>query len=188
MYSIIRHQINNQVYYAINDVPENEKFYSVTTILQSYNSDTYRFANLDVMEKHIRMEKGTRIHSYLQDIANINSIKIRDDDKSQLNKIIIALDKLQAVIKGVELSVVSKIHTYAGRLDCIAYIEYGNKKHLAIIDYKTTKRAKNKDQLIGYYMQLAAYRQAYYETYGALTEAICVIICNQKNKIQFNEI
>lgn len=72
-------------------------------------------------------------------------------------------DKISKVISIEETLYSHQMGGYAGRVDNI----YENKNsHLLILDFKTSRKAKKKEWIENYFMQIAAYFLAYWEMHG----------------------
>jgi genome maintenance exonuclease 1 len=67
----------------------------------------------------------------------------------------------------------------AGTVDCIA--EYNGK--LAVIDFKTSKRNKTKDDIHDYFMQCSAYAVAYEEMTGIPVPNILILISTDEHGV-----
>ena len=72
------------------------------------------------------------------------------------------LDKHVGLIAGLELPLYSDFLRVAGRVDCIAKWD----DIWSIIDFKTSKRKKTKDQVYNYMCQEACYAYMFYERTG----------------------
>lgn len=94
-----------------------------------------------------------------------------------------ALDKLNNV-RILEKALYSHRLEVAGTVDCIA--EHNGE--LAIVDFKTSKRLKKKEQIDDYFMQGAFYFNAYYEITGELPKKIVIMISVIDGTLQEYEI
>lgn len=94
-----------------------------------------------------------------------------------------ALDKLNNV-RILEKALYSHRLEVAGTVDCIA--EHDGE--LAIVDFKTSKRLKKKEQIDDYFMQGAFYFNAYYEITGELPKKIVIMISVIDGTLQEYEI
>jgi len=82
------------------------------------------------------------------------------------------LDEHIGTVHGVELRMFSDELRTAGTADLIAY----DKGELAVIDYKTSKRWKKKEEITTYFMQSAAYANMVKEHYGLEVKKIVVLM------------
>ena len=72
----------------------------------------------------------------------------------------------------------------AGTVDCIA--EYEGK--LSVIDFKTSKRIKSREDIYNYFMQCAAYAVAFEERTGISVPRIVIIMgVDDENTLIFKE-
>ena len=83
----------------------------------------------------------------------------------------------------------SKVLGIAGTVDCIA--EYTGKSgvpELAVIDFKTSKRVKTRDDIHGYFMQTSAYAVAFEELTGIPVGRLVIIMgVDNENPLLFTE-
>ena len=120
---------------------------------------------------------GTELHKINEDY--LNNIDIEDLDKKYTNIIPKAhfynmrsvLDKIDN-IHTLEAGVYSDEFKLAGRVDCIA--EYDGE--LSIIDFKTSKKEKPEDWILGYFVQATAYAQAWKERTGEDVKNIVILM------------
>lgn len=87
-------------------------------------------------------------------------------------------------ISGVEEPLFSLKHGYAGTCDC----SYFTGNSIIIRDYKSSSREKTKDEIEAYYMQVAAYMNAYEEMYDLEVAKGQIMISNEKTGLQIFEI
>ena len=102
--------------------------------------------------------RGTAIHTLCEDYLNGKSAEPSMFDQQVFNSIIPHLDKIDN-IHALESKLYSDYLQVAGTVDCIA--EYDGK--LSIIDFKTSRRIKKKEDIDGYFIQTAAYAVAFEE-------------------------
>jgi genome maintenance exonuclease 1 len=82
------------------------------------------------------------------------------------------LDENVSIVHGLEVPLYSDKLRVAGRVDCLALW----KNELAIIDFKTSKRAKRREDISGYFTQTAAYAFMTYERTGMLPKQIVIMM------------
>jgi genome maintenance exonuclease 1 len=102
--------------------------------------------------------RGTRIHSLCESFLNNEPVKPDMFDHYTWDSILPELSKINN-IHALETPLYSDHLEVAGTVDCIA--EYEGK--LAVIDFKTSKRVKSRDDIHNYFMQCAAYAVAFEE-------------------------
>ena len=158
-----------------------EAYKSVTTII-SEKSDTQW---LDDWRDRIGHEeanaittmagnRGTDIHEMAEKYVRgqewwdgRTSININD-----FRKLIPLLDAKISNIRGTELKLFSHHLKAAGTCDLVC--NWNNE--IAIVDYKTSRRMKTKDDILGYLIQATAYAVMFQELYGTRVDKIVVII------------
>ena len=82
-----------------------------------------------------------------------------------------ALDRMNN-IRALEVGLYSHALKVAGTVDCVAELD----GTLAIVDFKTSKREKKKEQIESYFMQGAFYFAGYHEITGELPKQISILI------------
>ena len=119
--------------------------------------------------------RGTRIHQLCEDYINgaevdISKYSITDADSFKPIKKI--LDHYVDNVHLQETRLYSDYLEMAGTVDCIA--EYAGK--LAVIDFKTATKAKNREYILNYFCQATAYAIMYEERTGIPVPNIVIII------------
>lgn len=89
------------------------------------------------------------------------------------------LDRIDNV-RALEVGLFSHRLKVAGTVDCVAELD----GVLTIIDFKTSKRPKKKQDIESYYIQGAYYFNAYYEITGELPRKIAILISVQDGTCQ----
>lgn len=120
--------------------------------------------------------RGTYIHSYCEDLI-LNKpldyksmMPIHKSMFKQLEKLLIEhVDNIR-VSEGYLYSDTFKV---AGAVDLIA--EYDGV--LSIIDFKTSRSRKNKDHILGYFLQVSLYAYMFWERTGILINDLVLTIC-----------
>lgn len=156
---------------------ENEKYYpSITTILgntptaekqKSLNDwrNSLGAGKADAITEEAR-RRGTAVHTlaerYLlgQELEQKGDL-FKEDDKKAFNVLKLKLKNIVEVW-GQEKVLYSDVLEVAGRCDLICVY----KEFPAIVDYKTARRIKNKDEIEDYKLQLAFYSIAHNEMFG----------------------
>lgn len=83
------------------------------------------------------------------------------------------LDRIELVY-AVEIPLFSKYLRVAGRCDCVARINGVDQ----IIDFKTSKKSKNREDIENYFMQASCYNFMLNELYGFKIDRFSIIITN----------
>jgi genome maintenance exonuclease 1 len=115
--------------------------------------------------------RGTRIHTLCEKYLSNEEINPTIFDSQNWNEIKEYLNNIDN-IHALETPLFSHHLQVAGTVDCIA--EYNGK--LAVIDFKTSKRNKSKEDIHDYFMQCSAYAVAYEEMTGIPVPNILILI------------
>ena len=119
--------------------------------------------------------RGTRIHQLLEDYINgseIDTTKYSFADADNFKLIKGVLDSDVDNIHLQEERLYSDYLEMAGTVDCVA--EYKGK--LSIIDFKTARKAKNRDHIKNYFLQATAYAIMYEERFDIPVNRIVIMI------------
>lgn len=87
------------------------------------------------------------------------------------------LDKITN-IKGLELRMHSDKLQLAGTTDCIA--DYNGKP--SVIDFKNSNNLRDKEDILGYFLQATVYSIMYHELYGVWHPNIVIIMALKQNR------
>ena len=163
------------------------KYPSITTVLGATSDKTALFEwRKRVGEEQankvsaMATRRGTSMHKLCEQYL-LNE-KIDDDNLDGLllfRSINPVLDRLDN-IRALETPLYSHTFRVAGTVDCIA--EFDGK--LAIIDFKTSNRPKQRKWIDGYFKQGCFYFWSYYEITGELPEQISILISVQDGSVQ----
>jgi hypothetical protein len=96
------------------------------------------------------------------------------------------LDKIKD-IKHQETTVFSEDLAVAGRLDCIARFDDsagGGFNDLAVIDFKTSTKAKSEEDILNYFLQATGYSMCYEEMTGIVIPNIVIIVSCESGEKQ----
>jgi hypothetical protein len=162
--------------------PEGNKYPSVTTILGAGSDKSWMEDwKARVGEEQVAKVSGqaSRRGTAVHEIAE-HYLKNRPDYKkghmpaniASFNYIKPYLDKHITIVGGLELPLYSDKLRVAGRVDCLAKWD----GEYAIIDFKTSKRAKDRDSIHGYFMQASCYSYMVYERLGILPKNIVIVM------------
>lgn len=153
------------------------KYPSVTTITGQLSKDSINEWRQRVGEEEANRvgkraaDRGTRIHSYCETFLLEGKSNPDIFDAEMFNSMLPFLDCIDN-IHALETPLYSNHLRVAGTVDCIA--EYDGK--LSVIDFKTSSRAKGKDDIHGYFMQTAAYAVAFEELTGIPVSRLVIIM------------
>ena len=176
-------------------VPGGKLYPSITTVLSAYNKKAiYEWRQRVGEEEANRVSRqasgrGTRMHNAVEKylLNEMSTMKLQGmmpDAKELFIQIRPLLDECVGTIYGIEQPLYSDRLMVAGRCDCIG--EWQGK--LAIIDWKTAKKHKQKDSIKNYFMQASAYAEMFHERTGRIIDDLIIVIANDEGIPQvFNE-
>ena len=176
-------------------VPGGKLYPSITTVLSAYNKKAiYEWRQRVGEEEANRVSRqasgrGTRMHNAVEKylLNEMSTMKLQGmmpDAKELFIQIRPLLDECVGTIYGIEQPLYSDRLMVAGRCDCIG--EWQGK--LAIIDWKTAKKHKQKDSIKNYFMQASAYAEMFHERTGRIIDDLVIVIANDEGIPQvFNE-
>jgi len=177
---------NGRVY----TTPTGKKYPSITTVLSAYNKQAIMEWRQAVGEEKANKistkasNRGTRLHTicedYLQNkISSIRMQTMMPDTKQLFLQLKPEIDANIGNVYAIEQPLYSDVLGIAGRVDCIA--EWNG--NLAIIDYKTSTKEKNVDNIENYFMQCSAYAEMFEEITGKPIEDIVVAIAVEESNL-----
>ena len=166
----------------IYTTPEGNKYPSVTTVIGKAGDNSW----LDkwksrVGEEEVRKvsgqasRRGTAVHELAEEYLKNNSKYTKGHMPANIGtfgQIRPILDKHVSKIYGLEVPLYSDKLRVAGRVDCLAEWD----SQLAIIDFKTSKREKKREDISGYFTQASAYSYMTFERVGLLPKLIVIIM------------
>ena len=163
MFNHIHHEIQKLVRVDSPDgrkyqTPEGKSYPSVTSVVGLHGKQAILEWRKRVGEEEANKisarasKRGTAIHSLCEDYLNNKTPEPNLFDIEAFNSIRGELDKINN-IRCLETQLYSDYLQVAGTVDCIA--EYDGK--VSVIDFKTSSRLKEKDDIHSYFMQTAAY-------------------------------
>jgi hypothetical protein len=162
--------------------PEGNRYPSVTTVI-SATSDTKWLDEWKarVGEDEVRKvsaqaaRRGTAIHELAENYLNNNPHYAKGHMPSNIStfgQIRPILDEHIGKIYGLEVPLYSDTLRVAGRVDCLAEWD----RQLSIIDFKTSKREKKKEDISGYFIQASAYAMMTFERTDMLPKQIVIVM------------
>lgn len=171
------------------ETPTGKSYPSVTTVTGLHSQQSIMEWRKKVGEEEANRisnrasGRGTRVHTYCEDYLLGKHVVPDMFDVDIFKSIVPHLDKIDN-IHALESPLYSHHLQVAGTVDCIA--EYEGK--LAIIDFKTSTKVKQRDWISGYFMQTSAYAVAFEELTGIPVGRMIIImgVDNEKPLI-FNE-
>jgi genome maintenance exonuclease 1 len=167
--------------------PSGKKYPSVTTVLSAHNKQGLLEWRKKVGEEQANKissaaaKRGTKLHLHCENyINNVDVISTMPLFQRELFESILPLLHNINNVHVQEQRLYSDHLRLAGTVDCVA--EYEGK--LAIIDYKTSSRRKNKEYIHNYFMQCAAYAIMYEERTGIPINKLVIIIAVENDDPQ----
>jgi hypothetical protein len=128
---------------------------------------------------------GTRVHAAIDQIIHGKEPEMTPDIKPAIDSFLSWQDENKIKIELGDTKIGSRLFGYGGSLDFVGF----HNGEPVIFDIKTTKKRKDKPHGVydEYALQLAAYRNAFKETYG-LTAESCQILWINKEKVEFKAV
>jgi len=169
-------QINGKRHY----VTPKGKFPSITTVLSILSRDGIAEWRAKVGEKEANRistqaaRRGTNVHLMCEDYINnkLDSKKFLPHEREMFNAIKPVLDENIDNVVAQEVPLWSSYLGVAGRVDCIA--EYNGR--LSVIDFKTSRRRKQKEWIGSYFQQASAYCVMFEERTKTPIDQIVIIV------------
>ncbi len=126
--------------------------------------------------------RGTTLHENVEMFLRNNTVTPNSMlDKSLFAPFAVILTEHVNNIRALETKLYSDILKLAGTVDCLA--EYDGV--LSLIDFKTSKARKNKEDIDNYFIQCTIYSLMIEELYGVKADQIVVLIAvDYENKVQ----
>lgn len=174
--------------------PTGEKYKSITTVLSNYNKQgilEWRQAVGEEQANKISRKaanRGTKIHKICEDYINNETTDFKlqllmPDLKELFFKIKPIIDQNVDNIYAQEQALYSHKLKVAGRVDLIA--EWNGR--IAIIDFKTSTKQKDEENIQNYFMQCTAYALMFHEITGMWIDDIVVLIATEEGDAQVFE-
>lgn len=171
--------------------PDGSRYPSVTTVLGILSEDSIREWRQRVGEEeankvsHRASNRGTAVHSIIEKyLRNEDTSDNLPHIKQSLANLRPILDKSIGKIFGLETALYSRHLGMAGRCDCIA--EWNGVP--SIVDFKTSKRIKKKENIASYFAQASAYAIMFEERTGlAIPNTVIVMDVDDNHPLIFEE-
>ncbi len=172
-------------------VPGGNLYPSITTVLSAYNKKAIMEWRQRVGEETANKisakasGRGTKLHNSVENylLNEMSDMKMRTmmpDVKEMFLDIRPLLDAHIGDIYGIEQPLYSHKLKLAGRCDCIA--EWDGE--LAIVDWKTASKKKEKHYIQNYFMQATAYSEMFEEITGKRISKIVIAIAVEADGTQ----
>ena len=161
----------------VYQTPTGEKYPSVTTIMGFLSAADVQAWRKRVGEEEANKvsarasKRGTAFHTLCENHLLEKHNKIDMFDQEMFKTVVPHLDRIDN-IHALETKLFSHRLKIAGTVDCIG--EYNGK--LSIIDFKSSKKVKQRDWIHNYFMQCAAYGYMFWEHTNIAINNIVVIM------------
>lgn len=163
--------------------PSGFKYASVTTVLSDYNKKAFfewrERVGAEEANRISRLasSRGTKLHTVcekylLNEMTSMKLASMLPTTKELFYKIKPHIDTRIGKIYALEQALYSDKLKLAGRVDCIA--EWDGV--LSIIDFKSSTKQKDKNNIGNYFMQCTAYARMFTELTGKPLDQIVVLI------------
>jgi ATP-dependent exoDNAse (exonuclease V) beta subunit len=174
--------------------PEGNRYKSITTVLSHHNKEGILEWRKNVGEERANevsrkaANRGTKVHKICEDylkneISDFKMQLLMPDLKELVFKIKPIIDENVGKVYAQEQALYSDKLKIAGRVDLIA--EWNGK--LSVIDYKTSTRQKDEENIQNYFMQCTAYALMFAERTGIWIDDIVVLIATEEGPAQVFE-
>jgi genome maintenance exonuclease 1 len=186
-----RETIDGVRYYKVPDGDELMKLVSITSVTSHHNRHIFEQWRRRVGEEEANRvnkqatRRGTEMHTLCeQHLKNLDCNSNVNPMSEMLFQIMCKeLEKINNIY-ALESSLYSKQLGIAGTVDCIA--EYNGE--LAIIDFKTSKKAKPREWIEHYFVQAAAYACMFYElTDIPVKKLVILMACEDGDCVVYEE-
>lgn len=187
-----RKEINGVRHYVVPEDNTLTHLVSVTSVISWINRDKFSSWRKRVGEAEANKittraaSRGTDAHTLIEHLLNNDELPTGSVQPLSEFLYLIAKDELKKInnIHCLEQSMYSFGLGVAGTVDCIA--EYNGE--LAIIDFKTSKKAKPREWIDHYFVQCAAYACMLYELTGIIVKKFVIIMsCENGDCVVYEE-
>lgn len=158
--------------------PEGNKYPSITTVLSAYNIKEIMAWRKRVGDEEANKisrqasSRGTRIHTLCEQYLDNKELTFKTPlDTETFNRFKPVLHRINNIY-AQEIRMYSDHLRIAGTVDCVA--EFDGK--ISIIDFKTSKRLKNEEDIENYFMQVSGYAVMFEERFGIPVNRVVVAI------------
>lgn len=169
--------------------PSGKKYPSVTTVTGLLKKDIINEWRKRVGDEEANKisskaaKRGTRIHTLCEKYLLNEEVSVQLFDNEMWNSLRPLLDDIDDIY-ALEQPLYSDHLQVAGTVDCIA--RYKGK--LSVIDFKSSKRIKHRDDIHDYFIQCSAYAVAFEELTGIPVPRLVILMAVDDEKpLVFNE-
>jgi genome maintenance exonuclease 1 len=173
----------------VYSTPSGKKYPSVTTVTGLLKKDIINEWRKRVGDEEANKisskaaKRGTRIHTLCEKYLLNEEVSVQLFDAEMWNSMRPLLDDIDDIY-ALEQPLYSDHLQVAGTVDCIA--KYKGK--LSVIDFKSSKRIKHRDDIHDYFIQCSAYAVAFEELTGIPVPRLVILMAVDDEKpLVFNE-
>ena len=161
--------------------PTGEKYPSVTTVLAEYGKEGILEWRKKVGEEKANQisrtatTRGTGVHKALETLLkneDVSSLEMMPNVKSLFVRMKGELAEKVNNIHCLEDKLYSHKLKLAGTVDCIAEFD----GEMSVIDFKTSRKIKSRDDIHGYFMQTSAYAEMFKERTSINVDQLVIIM------------
>jgi len=171
--------------------PDGRKYPSITTVLSILHEEEIAAWRARVGDEEANKvsnkatSRGTHVHAIIEKyLKNEDTSGFLPHVIQSLRNIKPILDSRIGTIFGLETPLYSTHLRIAGRVDCIA--EFDGVP--SIVDFKTSKRPKKKEQIPNYFAQMSAYAIMWEERTGMpITNTVIIMDVDDNEPLVFKE-
>lgn len=167
----------------VYETPTGKKYPSVTSVVGLHGKDEIMKWRARVGEEEANKissraaKRGTAIHSLCESYLKNEEVEPSMFDAETFLSLKPVLNEINN-IHCLETQLFSHHLQVAGTVDCIAEFQ----GRTAIIDFKTSRRAKSRDDIHGYFMQTSAYAVMFEELTGIPVTRLVIIMAVDDHK------
>jgi hypothetical protein len=165
--------------------PKTGKWYPSVTTVVNHEMEAFwaewrsKPENAEISKR--ACSRGNRLHGMVEAYLQEGTVPSMPTDRMNFNLLKPYLDRITK-IHAIETSLFSDKILMAGRVDCVA--DYGGE--IAIIDFKTSSKAKTESQIKNYLHQTTAYSLMWEELYGQpVHKAVILMVTDEGDMLEF---
>jgi len=175
----------------VYSTPDGSQYPSITTVLSLLTEDSIAAWRKRVGDDeanrigHRASSRGTQVHAIIERyLKNEDTTDYLPHIRQSLENLRPILDRSIGKIFGLETPLYSRYLGLAGRCDCVAEWEGVP----SIIDFKTSRRPKKKQQVPNYFAQMSGYAVMFEERTGMpIVNTVIVMDVDDNQPIVFKE-
>lgn len=171
--------------------PDGSRYPSITTVLSILSEESIAKWRARVGEDEANKvgsraaNRGTQVHAIIERyLKNEDTTDYLPHIRQSLQNVQSILDERLGVINGLEMALYSNHLGLAGRCDCIA--DFDGVK--SIVDFKTSRRIKKKENISNYFAQMSGYAIMFEERTGIpITNTVIIMDVDNEAPLVFKE-